>query len=93
MILDFDLTRYEIAFRQWALQDAGAARAVKKANRLRLNFIREAFSELGFKGDDLETRTMLFVCYHSMESSMFKEISRKQRRDQIRKRIDLLTQK
>ena len=93
MILDFDLTRYEIAFRQWALMDAGAARAVKKANQLRLDFIREAFSELGFKGEDLETRTMLFVCYHSMESSMFKEISRKQRRDQIRKGIDLLTQK
>lgn len=93
MILDFDLTRYEIAFRQWALMDAGAARAVKKANQLRLDFTREAFSELGFKGEDLETRTMLFVCYHSMESSMFKEISRKQRRDQIRKGIDLLTQK
>ena len=93
MILDYDLTRFEIAFRQWALQDAGAARAVKKANRLRLDFIREAFSELGFKGVDLETRTMLFVCYHSLESSMFKEISRKQRRDQISKRIDLLTQK
>jgi AcrR family transcriptional regulator len=30
MILDYDLTRYEIAIRQWALQDAGAARAVKK---------------------------------------------------------------
>ncbi|MFK7911210.1 MAG: TetR/AcrR family transcriptional regulator [Akkermansiaceae bacterium] len=93
MILDFDLTRYEIAFRQWALEDAGAARGVKKANQLRLNFIREAFSELGFKDEDLEIRTMLFVCYHSMETPMFAEISRKLRRNQIRKRIDLLTQK
>jgi AcrR family transcriptional regulator len=93
MILDYDLTRYEIAIRQWALQDAEVKCAVKKVNRLRLNFIREAFSELGFKGDDLEIRTMLFVCYHSLESSMFREISRKQRRDQISKRIDLLTRK
>jgi len=54
MILDYDLTRYEIAIRQWALQDAGAARAVKKANRLRLDFARKALSELGFKGEDLE---------------------------------------
>ena len=90
-ILDYELTRYEIAFRQWALQDVGAARAVKKANRLRLDFIGTAFSELGFKGEELEVRTMLFVCYHSLEWSMFREISRKRRRDQITKRIELLT--
>jgi AcrR family transcriptional regulator len=93
MILDFELTRYEIAIRQWALQDAGAARAVKKVNRLRLDFVRKAFYELDCKGDDLEMRTMLFVCYHSWESPMFREISRKRRRDQIAKRIELLTSK
>jgi len=93
MILDYELTRYEIPIRQWALQDAGAARAVKRVNRLRLDYARNAFSELGFKGDDLEMRTMLFVCYHSWESPMFREISRKQRRDLIAKRIELLTRK
>jgi hypothetical protein len=93
MILDYDLTRYEIAIRQWALQDAAAARAVRKANRLRLEFARNALSELGFKGDDLEVRAMLFVCYHSWESPMFREISRKRRRELITKRIELLTGK
>jgi len=80
-------------WRQWALQDAGAARAVKKANRLRLDFIGTAFSELGFRGVELEMRTMLFVCYHSLEWSMFREISSKRRRDQITKRVELLTSK
>ncbi|UCD68093.1 MAG: TetR/AcrR family transcriptional regulator [Betaproteobacteria bacterium] len=93
MILDYDLTRYEIAIRQWALQDAEAARAVRKANRLRLEFARNALSKLGFKGDDLEMRAMLFVCYHSWESPMFREISRKRRRELITKRIELLTGK
>jgi AcrR family transcriptional regulator len=93
IIHDYELTRYEIAIRQWALQDKEAARAVKKSNRLRLDFVRTAFSELGFKGEDLEMRTMLFVCYHSWETSMFREISRKQRREQIAKRIDFLTRK
>ena len=82
-----------MAIRQWALRDAGAARAVKKVNRLRLNYVRKAFSELGFNGEDLEMRTMLFVCYHSWESPMFPEISRKRRRDQIAQRIELLTRK
>jgi len=93
IILDLDLTRYEIAIRQWALQDAATARAVKKANRLRLDFARKTLSELGFKGEDLEMRSMLFVCYHSWESPMFPEISRKRRRNQIAKRIELLASK
>jgi len=93
MIIDYELACYDMAIRQWALRDAGAARAVKKVNRLRLNYVRKAFSELGFKGEDLEMRTMLFVCYHSWESPMFPEISRKRRRDQIAQRIELLTRK
>ena len=93
IIHDYKLTRYEIAIRQWALQDREAARAVKKSNRLRLDFVRTAFAELGFKGEDLEIRTMLFVCYHSWESPMFREISRKRRREHIAKRIDILTRK
>jgi hypothetical protein len=93
IILDFDLTRYEIAIRQWALQDAGAARAVKKANRLRLDFARKALSELEFKDEDLEMRAMLFVCYHSWEAPMFREISPKRRRDLIARRIEFLTRK
>jgi AcrR family transcriptional regulator len=91
MILDFELTHYEIAIRQWALQDDLAARAAKKVNRVRLNFISNTLSELGFKDDDLDMRAMLFVCYQSLESPMFPEISLKRRRELIRKRIDLLT--
>lgn len=93
MILDYDLARYEIPIRQWALTDAGAARAVRRVNRIRLDFVRMAFSEMGFKNEDLEMRTMLYVCYHSWESSMFRDISRKRRRAQILGRIELLTNK
>ena len=91
MIIDFELTRYEIAIRQWALQDDLAARAAKKVNRVRLDFVSNTLSELGFKGDDLDMRAMLFVCYQSLESPMFPEVSLKRRRELIRKRIDLLT--
>jgi AcrR family transcriptional regulator len=93
MILDYDLNRYELGIRHWAMQDAGAAMAVEKVNQLRLDFIGKAFSELGFSGDDLEMRTMLFVGYHSGESIIFREISQKRLRKLINKRIDLLTSK
>ena len=76
---------------QFALTDKRASRAVKKSNNLRVDFTREAFSELGFAGDDLEMRTMLFACYHTWEASMFASVSRKRRKELIAKRVDLLT--
>lgn len=91
MVVGYDLTRYEIAIRQWALRDSTAARAVRKVNRLRLEFIRSAFHELGFEGDDAEMRAMLFVCYQTWEAAMFRDISRKRRRQLIAKRVKLLT--
>jgi len=93
MILEHDLGRYDMAIRQWALTNAEAARAVRKVNRIRLDFLRDAFRELGFTGDDLDMRAMLFLCYQTWESSTFREISRKRRRELIVKRIELLTRR
>ena len=90
MILEYDLARYDIAFRQWAKQDRFALRAVKKVNRIRLDFVRKTLSELEFSGNDLEIRAMMFVCYHTWETMMFPEISRKSRRELISGRIDLI---
>ena len=91
MVHEHDLGRYDIAIRQWAMHNAVAARAVRKVNRVRVGFIRDAFSELGFTGDDADMRAMLFVCYHTWESTMFREMSRKRRGALIAKRIELLT--
>jgi AcrR family transcriptional regulator len=93
LVLERDLGRYDMAIRQFALVDARADRVARKANRMRLDFARGAFCKLGFTGDDLDMRAMLFVCYHTWESSMFREISRKRRRELIAKRLDLLTSK
>jgi len=91
MIHGLDLTRYEIGIRQFSLTEERALRTVKKANKLRMDFVRKAFSDLGFSGDDLEMRTMLFACYHTWEASMFPDVSRKRRKELIGKRLDLLT--
>ena len=91
IIVDRDLGRYEMAILQWALAEARVKRVVRKVNRLRLAFVRGAFGELGFTGDELEMRTMLFVCYHAWEASTFRELSRKRRRALIEHRIELLT--
>jgi AcrR family transcriptional regulator len=93
MILDYDLSKYDLAVREWALQNPEAARVVRKVNRFRLDFVRQALSELDFDDKEQEIRAMLFVCYHTWESSMFCDISRKRRREQIARRIEILTHK
>lgn len=91
IIVDNNLVRYEIGIRQWAVNDKKAARAVRLVNRQRLDFGRLAFGEMGFSDDEVEMRSMLFVCYHTWETPMFPEISRKRRRELIARRIALLT--
>ena len=93
MILDNDLGQYDIGIRQWALSDKDAAKAVRKVNRLRLKFIKQAFLDQGFTGDDAETRAMMFVVYHTWETPMFPEISRKRRHELIKRRINILLSK
>jgi AcrR family transcriptional regulator len=90
-ILDYDLTRYELVVRQWALHDQVATRAVRRVNRLRLTIIRQAFDELGFDEDEADMRARTFACYYTWEAPMFPELSRKRRRQQITLRLDLLT--
>ena len=63
MIWGKNLGKYDLAIHIWAKHDTLARRAVNKVNKLRENFISSIFSGLGFKGDELEMRTKLYVCY------------------------------
>jgi len=93
MILEHDLTRYEVPMRAWAEADSDIARRVKQVYRQRMDFLRQIFRELGFEGDELEMRTRLFVCYHTWERPMFARDSKKLLRKLIRRRVDLLSKK
>ena len=90
MIDRYDLAGYDLAFRMWALTEPLAARAVRQVNRARLDFLRQIFGELGFEGDDLEMRAVLFVCYHTWERTMFRELSAQRRRELCEHRLRLL---
>ena len=90
MILDYDLGRLDMAIRVWAQRDPVAARAVRKVEKLRLDYVRGTLEELGFEGDEAEMRAMVFTLYHALESSVFCGISRKRRRQLIASRIEML---
>jgi hypothetical protein len=71
MIQAHDLARYDLAVRAWARHDEMARDFVQRVTKARLDFIRRIFSEMGFDGDELEMRTMVFVCYHTWEGATF----------------------
>ncbi len=90
-ILRFDLARHDLAVRHAAEKDEKIAQIVQRVTDLRLDFVRRAFSELGFSGDELEMRTLLFVGYHTWETTTFKSMTKERRKELIKRRIDLLT--
>ena len=85
MIQDHDLARYDLAFRAWAKHDEMAREIVQRVTKVRFDFIRQIFSEMGFEGDELDMRTHLFVGYHIGESAIFPDMSPR-KRTRLRKR-------
>ena len=90
-IQEYDLGKYDLAIRAWAKLDKSAQEAVELVTNIRLNFISEIFSDLGFKGDDLKVRTKLYVSYHTWESATFANVSPRLQSRQRKRILDLLT--
>jgi len=74
-IRDKNLTKYDLSMTSWAKLDSKVHKVVTQVVKMRLDYLREIFAELGFEGDELEMRTRLFVCYHSWEDTMFPDLS------------------
>ena len=65
------LPKYDLAMNSWAKVDPLVDKVVKKVIKIRLDFTRAMFEELGFDGDELEMRARMFLCYHAWEEVMF----------------------
>ena len=93
MIRDKQLTKYDLAMTSWAKLDSHVHKVVKKVVKMRLDYLRVIFAELGFEGDELEMRTRLFVCYHSWEDTMFPDLSDQKHSKLLKLRHKYLIQK
>ena len=75
IVYEMDFGRYDLLIRSLALEFPNIREAVQTVDRKRLNTVRMLFSELGFKGDELEMRVLAFVSTTSMEGIVFSELS------------------
>jgi AcrR family transcriptional regulator len=86
-----DLGRYDLVMRAWAARQPEVAAVVKRVDEQRFAFIRSLFSEIGFRGQDLETRTRVFVCYMAGEHVTFVKESKEKQRKQTEARLAFFT--
>lgn len=64
------ITGLEIAMRAWATRNSIVSQGIQATDKLRFEYVRGIFQDMGFRGRDLDLRTRLFVVYHGGEPSM-----------------------
>jgi AcrR family transcriptional regulator len=69
-IKDDDLAKYDNVMRAWALDDPLVAEQVEKVDLDRYEYIKSLFADMGFTGNNLEMRTVIFQTYHSLSPAL-----------------------
>jgi len=92
-IKDDDLPKYDIVMRAWALDEPLIADQVERVDRERYEYIKSLFAEMGFTGNDLEMRTMIFQAYHSLSPALFGSFFEENRFKHEKIRHQFFTQK
>ena len=85
LVHEENLTRYDLAFRWWALHDPCIAKRVKKTDRFRLKYLTRLFSEIGFSGSELEIRARVCLSFMTLENDMFDKLDQRHRADLLKK--------
>jgi len=65
-----EIDRYDIVMRSWALDEPLVAEQVEKVDKARFEYIKSVFADIGFTGDELELRSMIFQVYHSLSIAL-----------------------
>ena len=71
MIQEYALNRLEIVIRVWAQSDPMAAKIMNKAYKMRYDYIANLFKQMGFRSEEVDMRTQVFLGYYTIEYSMY----------------------
>ena len=91
LLFNNDFAKYDLAVRAWASHESYAAPLVHEVDKMRYEYVRSLFQEMGFTGDELEMRTTTFVVFHSMDAGLLYKSSKKERQKYIELRHNFFT--
>lgn len=89
----YDLGKLDFAIRQWAHSDKKVRKAYNLEMKERIELNKELFAAMGFKGDDLEMRTRVFVAYVTTERQVFPNLTNKERWNLRDRQLAMLTRR
>jgi AcrR family transcriptional regulator len=93
LLTEQDYVRYDMAVMDWGSHEPFARKKIQQAIDTRLHFLRTAFAEMGFEGDDLEMRAYTVLTFQTMEDHGYNQLSKEERLRHVKLRHDMLTQK
>jgi AcrR family transcriptional regulator len=93
LVKEYELNRLEASMIVWAGSDPKVKKVLDDVYEKRLTFVRNFFSELGFKGNELEMRSQLLTGYMISEHSLSKSQPDTNWESQLELIIELLTKK
>ena len=79
-----DLGRYDLIMRAWAAKEPRVAVILKRVDAQRMAYVRSIFSEMGFRGPQLDIRTRAFVCYMAGEHVLSLKETREEQLRQLK---------
>jgi len=88
VIYELNLTAHEMMIRSLVMEFPNLEQAVAAVYQSRYDTVRQIFFELGFEGDDLEMRTLLFASSASQDQLMFLKFSDEDYERQLKLRHD-----
>ncbi|MFT7459631.1 MAG: AcrR family transcriptional regulator [Planctomycetota bacterium] len=90
-IITNEKTKYDPAIRAWANHDVNARKYVEKADKLRLTFLIDLFTDAGFAAEESEIRARMLYYYVLGEAYVTKKESRAIRLERIEKKAQIFT--
>ena len=85
------LSRYDLAFRSWAIAEPHLRKLVKRTDMTRVNYLKSLFMEIGFDEDLAELRSRVFIAHASWEAALFERMAKDERGSRAMDLFELLT--
>lgn len=90
---DGRFSRHDVFIHAWAARDKKVAALVKEVDSQRYEFVKSLFSEIGFRGQELEVRTRIFAVYFSLEFAFLLRETPEERRKRLKLKHAFFTRK
>ena len=91
VVYDMDFNRDELIIRSLSLEFPQIRDSIKRVDDLRLKTVGQLFADMGFTGDELETRTRSFVVVNSQDKMVLSDISPEDYERHLRLRFEFFT--